>query len=282
MHKSFTKTLFSSLRKEFNMSFVICHPGTFIMGSSPDEPGRSPWEIKHSVTLTDYFYISRFPVTRSQYKAVMGELPALDKYPISKTSLEMPVTFVSWQEAKAFCEELNDYTEEMRQYGYVFSLPTEAQWEYACRAGSKTALYNNLELTNIEGKCNNLDKIAWYRESSDRCSIISQPQPVGNKAPNSWGIYDMLGNVWEWCKDVKLRYPQRPPCEKERSRFALPTTNPCITIPNDSHLAHVMRGGSWCSNAADCRSAAKASESPVNGFANSIGFRIVLTKPQGK
>ena len=158
-------------------------PGQFMMGSPETEVGRYDRETQHPVTLTRGFWLFDTPVTQRLWEAVMGNNPSKFKSP------DRPVETVSWEESITFIDTLNN-----RMPGLALGLPTEAQWEYACRAGTTTATYaGDLE---DKTKSNVLNDIAWYDSNSDR-----QTHAVTEKKPNPWGLYDMLGNVWEWCSD---------------------------------------------------------------------------------
>ena len=163
-------------------NMIECPPGKFVMGSKKDK-------TNHNVTLTKSFYIGKYEVTQKEYESVMGVNPS--KF-IGENN---PVECVEWTQAKSFCEFLNKYS-KLRPKGYRFDLPTEAQWEYACRAGTTTDL-NSGKMLDINGyRSINLDKVAWYCSNS-----YEKTHPVGEKLPNNWGIYDMHGNVAEWCRD---------------------------------------------------------------------------------
>jgi formylglycine-generating enzyme required for sulfatase activity len=149
--------------------------------------------------------------------------------------------------------------------GYIFDLPTEAQWEYACRAGTTTDLNNGKNLTTEEGSCPNLDEVAWYKKNSD------ETHPVGQKKPNAWGIYDMHGNVKEWCRDMY--------CEdfySLRKEYIDP-----YNIYGCSHVSgRVFRGGSWFDDAGVCRSADRSYGGKPWDCNRYLGFRLALVPVQ--
>lgn len=224
-------------------SFVFIPPGRFTMGSTEYETGRNPDETPHEVTLTKGFYIQKTPVTREQWKAVMGDSAAFSDGPPN-----CPVESVSWNECQEFIRRLNEKTKSRRR------LPTEAEWEYACRAGS-SAPFCNGELT--EPYCAQdavLCEVAWYCANSGR-----KIHPAAEKSPNGWGLHDMHGNVNEWCQDWYGEYSPEP------------QTDP---VGPGSGLGKVIRGGSWFSNAKNCRSASRF-HWPPNSRSDAIGFRLV-------
>ena len=234
------------------LEMVQIEPGTFIMGSPENELGRRDddgGEKQHQVTLTKRFYLGKYPVTQKEYQAVMGNNPS--KF----MGDNLPVEQVSWDDAKSFCSKLNDLKRNELPAGYRFDLPTDAQWEYACRAGTTTALNNGLNLTSEIVLCPNLDEVAWYVGNSD-----VKTHPVGQKKPNTWGLYDMHGNVWEWCNDWYADYPSGA------------VTDP--TGPASGSL-RVVRGGSWLCFALRCRSAYRGGRDPMHRDGD-VGFRIAL------
>ncbi len=159
-----------------------------MMGSPDTEPGRNKKENLRKVTISEDFYIGKYEVTQAQFKAVM------DKNPSRFIGDNNPVENVGWPDIMEFLNRLNNMTGSTRPAGYRFDLPTEEQWEYACRAGTTTAYNNGRNITDKFGDCPNLDEIAWYISNSG-----GKTHSVGQKKPNAWGIYDMLGNVKEWC-----------------------------------------------------------------------------------
>ncbi len=172
-------------------TFVLIPAGTFTMGSPSNEPGRYSDETQHQVTLTQPFYMQTTEVTQAQWETLMGSNPS--RFSGCPTC---PVEQVSWNDIQEFITKLNARGEGK------YSLPTEAQWEYAARAGSTTAFYNGGITETGGGYDPNLDVIGWYYYNSN-----SKTHPVGQKAPNAWGLYDMSGNVYEWCSDWYGTYP---------------------------------------------------------------------------
>ncbi len=225
-------------------NFKLISAGTFTMGSPTDEPGRDSDETQHEGTLTKSFYIQTTEVTQGQWKAVMGENPSS----FEKCGDDCPVETVSWNDVQEFIEQLNQMegTDKYR-------LPTEAEWEYACRAGSTTAFAKG-GITETEcGYDPNLDAMGWYCGNSD-----DETHPVAQKDPNDWGLYDMHGNVWEWCQDLKGEYPSSPVSDPTGA---------------SSGTYRVLRGGSWPDKAMTCRSAKRLSIYPERrGY--DLGFRV--------
>jgi formylglycine-generating enzyme required for sulfatase activity len=222
--------------------FVWIPPGTFVMGSPFGEPGRGQDENLHSVILTRGFWISDHEVTQEEYEALMENNPST-----FRGDLNLPVESVTWHDAVTYCSRL---TERERSAGRItaqqaYRLPTEAEWEYSARSGTTSLRYGNL-----------MD-IAWHSENSG-----GKSQPVRQKNPNNWGLYDMLGNVAEWCSDRKGAYPSGTVTDPESLNIA--TT------------ARVIRGGYFVLGGGACRSAARFSSGPSDS-GNGVGFRPVLS-----
>jgi formylglycine-generating enzyme required for sulfatase activity len=237
------------LVNSIGMRFVLIPAGTFTMGSPNHEEARKRDEGQHQVTLTKGFYLSIVPVTQTQWQAVMNSNPSNVK------GADRPVEQVSWDDAVAFCRKVKELT------GHECRLPTEAEWEYACRAGTTTA-YSFGDRTKGCGVLgigaqDLLGAHAWYNENSG-----GQTHPVGRKKPNAWGLYDMHGNVWEWCLD----WYDESYCGN------LPRNDPLGAFEG---LSRVIRGGGWSGPGADCRSARRNRLKPDRGDPN-IGFRVAL------
>ena len=219
-----TKDMVIPLSDTVNLDLIGIEPGTFIMGSPENELGRSDDETQHQVTLTQAFWIGKYPVTQAQYETIIGSNPANFK------GADLPVECVSWDDSRDFCAKLTEIERAAGRLpeGYKYDLPTEAQWEYACRAETTTALNTGKNLTDAT-HCPNMDEAGWSRPISE-----SRTHPVGMKLPNNWGIYDMHGNVHEWCLDWYAEYPAT-----------------AVTDPRgpDEGSYHVERGGSWYDNA---------------------------------
>ena len=229
------------------MTFHTIRPGTFTMGSPTSELGRYHDETQHQVTLTQPLYMQTTEVTQGQWEKIMGYNPSYS------TGYSAPVDRVSWDDAQAFIKKLN----ELEKTG-KYRLPTEAEWEYACRSGSVLAFANGKILE--KDFSSNLDRIGWYFYNTEG---IGNQQPVASKDANAWGLYDTHGNVWEWCQDwYKYEYP------------AGPEIDPSGPLSGSSR---VLRGGSFMDTAYRCRSAFRWAGNPTDpkngGFG--FGFRVV-------
>jgi formylglycine-generating enzyme required for sulfatase activity len=237
---SHTKTI--DLGNGVRMEFVLIPAGSFYMGSERAEVySRAIDEGPvHRVRISRPFYLAKYEVSQEQYVAVMG------KNPSRFSGRSLPVDSVPWKEAVAFCKRLNE------RDGNGCRLPTEAEWEYACRAGTDSRFY-------FGDRDSDLKDHAWYFDNSEKTT-----HPVGQKKPNAWGLYDMHGNVWEWCQDWYTdNYQNAPSTDPEGP---------------SSGKERVIRGGSWDLLAVFCRSACRYSYSPNSGyFVN--GFRVALEVP---
>ena len=224
---------------------VAVKGGTFTMGGTSEQGSDAYGDEKttHSVTLSDY-YIGKFEVTQELWEAVMGSKPSYNggwtnKYGVGKN---YPAYRVSWDDCQTFIRKLNSLT------GANFRLPTEAEWEYAARGGNRSRGYK------YSGS-NNINDVAWYKDNSG-----SNTHAVGTKSPNELGIYDMSGNVWEWCKDWYGNYSSGS------------QTNP---QGPSSGSYRVSRGGSWNRSAGFCRVSYRGNGTP-GGRYNNLGLRLAL------
>jgi len=242
----FTTTVSSSTyTNSLGQTFVLIPAGTFIMGSPSNEPFRAADEgPQHQVALTQPFYMQTTEVTQDQWDAVMGSNPSY-----FSGCPTCPVEGVSWNDVQMFVTEMNKRGEG------VYSLPSEAQWEYAARAGSTTAFYNG-GITEADAEYDpNLNPIGWYAYNSG-----ARTHPVAQKAPNAWDLYDMSGNVYEWCLDWY----------GSNYYGSSPATDPAGPV---SGAYRVLRGGSWYSGAKYCRSAYRGA-APNDRYLN-VGFRLL-------
>jgi formylglycine-generating enzyme required for sulfatase activity len=217
---------------------------------------------RHRVTVPP-FWMGRFPVTQAQYEAVMGENPAT-RYDKKFVSPNQPVIGVSWDMAVKFCEALNGLFED-----YQFRLPTEAEWEYACRGGTETAFYFGDKITPDQA---NFDGNFTYN-GSRKGKYRQVTTPVGQFPANAWGLQDMHGNVWEWCADEWYdSYAKKP--EQLKQDGSIPWTKDSSGISPSIDGARLLRGGSWCGYPGSCRSA-RRSWSNLTGTNDFIGVRVV-------
>ena len=226
----------ADLGKDVKLEMVLIPAGTFRMGSPESEEDRDDDETQHEVTLTKPFYLGTYTVTQEQWEAVMGNNPSEVK------EARLPVTDVSWENCQEFVKKLNEKTNG----GYRF--PTEAEWEYACRAGTTTAYSVGDNITPND---------ANYRDSH-----IFEPVEVGGYEPNAFGLYDMHGNVWEWCEDWYGDYP------------AGSVTDPKGPSTGESR---VLRGGSFFINESLARSSIRNLITPSIRYDFDYGFRLART-----
>lgn len=293
--------------------FAWCPPGSFMMGSPDFESGRHDDEIRHLVTLTKGFWIGTTEVSQGQWKSLMnwetiddifrnalhddrqydfrkGTKTFREDFGVARNADprkwccdlvdDIPVYYVGWNEAARFCSALTEHERSANQLpdGYEYRLPTEAEWEYACRAGTASALPNGKNLSILgENNAPELDSISWYGGNSSQgfhgqgwdtsnwkekqCSGGSAaPRRVAQKEPNNWGVYDMIGNVWEWTNDRYASYSRNNVTNPVGGRFG---------------TYRVIRGGAWDMPAARCRSAFRASDC-VGLRQRNLGFRVVL------
>jgi formylglycine-generating enzyme required for sulfatase activity len=250
-----------------NTNFVWISPGTFTMGSPSNEVDRSTIEgPQMMVTISRGYWMGKYwmgkcELTQEDYLAVVGENPSYfngdrsgppDNDQDYGIDLTRPVEQVSWHDATNYCARL---TAQERIAGRiptnsVYRLPTEAEWEYACRAGAATRFHYG-----DDPGYTNLTNYAWYFDNSDLMT-----QPVGQLLPNAWGLYDMAGNVWEWCRDWYGAYPGGT------------LTDPTGAVTGTKR---VWRGASWFYIARHCRAARRFNDLPANTYSG-LGFRVVL------
>ena len=222
-----------------SIDMVKVEAGTFMMGATSEmkDPGIDEKTV-HQVNLTNDYYMGKYEVTQALWEAVMGSNPSKYK------GDNLPVEMVSWNDCQEFISKLNSMT------GRKFRLPTEAEWEYAARGGKKSRSYQYSGSSNISD-------VAWYDENS-----VNKTHPVGTKQANELGIYDMTGNVWEWCSDWYGFYSSSS------------QTNPTGA---DSGSGRVCRGGGWCDDAVCCRLSFRDC-TPPDWRGYNLGLRLALSE----
>jgi sulfatase modifying factor 1 len=227
------------------IDLVLIPPGKFQMGSPPSEKDGSGTEDQVEVTLTTPFLMGKTEVTQSQWKQVMETSPWLGNEDVREGD-DVAASYVSWEAAKAFCKKLSE------KENAVYRLPTEAEWEYACRAGTTTRF-------SFGEDDSRLGEFAWYDKNADGAGEKFAHE-VARKKANPFGLFDMHGNVWESCEDTYTdRIPGGP--------------NPLVSVKVKG-ARRVLRGGGWFSDPALCRSADRSRDSPTS-HSSFVGFRVV-------
>lgn len=229
------------LENSIGMRFRLVPSGSSMIGSPEDEPGRGSVEKQHVRTVYRPFYLGKFEVTQAEYSRVMGVNPSSFRGP------RRPVEEVSWLDAQKFCIRLNELEGLPKN---TYRLPTEVEWEYACRAGTDTAYYSGSTVADLV-------RVAETGETNYRSTVN-----VGGRPPNALGLYNMHGNVWEWCLDWYSRYP-----------------GDATPITDDERRMRCLRGGNWYVRAPDCRSAERGRLAPTS-HGNMLGFRVLRSIPE--
>ncbi|MDR3229255.1 MAG: formylglycine-generating enzyme family protein [Puniceicoccales bacterium] len=230
--------------------------GSFTMGSPSSEPEREPYraysETQHRVRITRPYWLGKYEVTQAQWQAVMGRNPSYFK------GAQRPVEKVSWSEAMEFCQKLTAQERAAGRLpaGYRYTLPTEAQWEYACRAGTTTPFSTGDNLTTAQANYNGNGPYNGNAKGKNRKTTTD----VGSFVANAWGFHDMHGNVWEWCSD----WDETSPAGGDDPLGAAPGSY------------RVNRGGSWFDRARRCRSAIRDRYEPLRRQSE-LGFRLALS-----
>lgn len=237
------------ITNSIGMKLRLIPPGEFLMGSPKSERRRSDDEYQHRVRITKPFYVGVYEVTQSDWERVMGTGPWNGQSDV-REGADYPATYVSWQDAVNFCRRLS--AKETRLY----RLPTEAEWEYTCRAGTRTAYH-------FSDDASRLGDYAWYRDNTHDVGE-DYAHRVDQKRRNAWGMCDMYGNVWEWCEDwYDGDYYRNSPLDDPAS-------------PTSDESCRVLRGGSWLNPGWVCRSARRFSFEPNSRIVYS-GFRVALS-----
>jgi formylglycine-generating enzyme required for sulfatase activity len=223
------------IKNSIGMRLVRIEPGKFTMGSPKAEKYRGQHEDEHEVEITQPFHLGKYEVTQAEYQAVMANNPSQFK------NDQLPAEMVSWDDAKEFCAKLS------KKEGRKYTLPTEAEWEYACRAGTKTPFYFGETISTDQANYNGQKKTT----------------AVGSFPANGWGLHDMYGNVMEWCEDYyqdQNYYRNSPKKDPEGP---------------EKGIGHIVRGGMWSHGPGLCRSAWRSAyRSEFTN--NNLGFRVVL------
>jgi formylglycine-generating enzyme required for sulfatase activity len=254
-NKSYTEDLGS----EVKLTLMLIPAGEFVMGAPADEPDSLNYERPQHLVQVPQFLLGRYPVTQAQWRVVagyeQGSSIELNPDPSKFKGDNHPVESVSWEDAQEFCRRLSAKT------GKKYRLPSEAEWEYACRAGTVTPFHFGAtissELANYRGSetYNNGPEGEYRGKTTD----------VGVFPANDWGLYDMHGNVWEWCEDNWHGNHEGAPGDGS------------AWVDTGSNTYKLVRGGSWIYYPNDCRSASRSSS---NEFNNNVGFRVVCEPPR--
>jgi formylglycine-generating enzyme len=234
--KSFTNSI--------GMKFVWIPPGSFMMGSPREEKGRSDDETQHKVTVSNGFYMGIHLVTQEQWKEVMGFNPSF-----FKGEKNLPVENVSWKDCQEFIEKLRGKDSK------PYRLPTEAEWEYACRAGTTSPFHFGKTISTDQANYNG----DFTYGNGKRGLYRKKTTPVGSFPANAWGLHDMHGNVWQWCQDWHGEYPQND-----------------VIDPQGPEIggSRVMRGGAWSHDPQSCRSAYRSKGGMPDSRGGNSGFRL--------
>lgn len=282
LQKEPPKKVTVDLGGDVKMEFVLIPKGKFMMGSPKDEAERNPLnkdfdaERLHEVEISKPFYLAKYPVTQQQYQTLMkknpsyfqaaGAGPWADKVKGLDTD-QFPVEGgVSWEDAQAFCKKM----QENDKQGRKFRLPTEAEWEYACRAGTTTPFYFGSKLNGTEANCDGKDHPYG---TADKGPFKERTAKVGEYGENKWGLSDMHGNIWQWCEDYYGPY-----------NGDLKSTDPLRSVQYSEELrtayyGRVLRGGSWLDGADRCRAAYRRNDAPDFRYALGracVGFRVAF------
>ena len=249
------------ITNSIGMKLTLIPAGKFIMGSPAAETDRDSEEMQHEVTISKPFYMGVYEVTQKQYEKIMGKNPSHFKL----VGSDLPVDQVRWSEGGDYCARLSDLADE-RKAGRVYRLPREAEWEYACRAGSKTVFNVGETLSSKQANFNG----NYPYGGADKGPYLQKLAKVGSYEPNAWGLYDMHGNVAEWCSDwYDPDYYKTSPATDPKG-----PDKGVLTTGFAKDFFHVLRGGCWLDEGRACRSAYRfrlQSSEPYRW----VGFRVV-------
>jgi len=261
---TFNGTRAGEEREVFGIKLCWCPPGRFTMGSPPGEPERRPGEDQVEVTVTKGFWMAKYEATQGEWKRVMGPLPGELTAELPEGD-DFPVGNVNFAEVEAFCGKLTELAHKSGELpqDWEFRLPTEAQWEYACRAGTTTATAFGDKLSstqaNFKGKPYN---------GAEPGPSLNRAARVGSYPPNAWGLHDMHGNTFEWCRDWSH---SRLPGGVDPDLYSARAT---AALNRSGDASRVRRGGCWADDGWPCRSAFRLRFEPARRY-DHIGFRVV-------
>ena len=241
------------ISNKLGMRLKLISRGKFNMGADPENNNPNERDRPFMVEITKGFYMGSTEVTQAQWYAVMKTKPweesAFPDFPMYISDPDRPASYISWNDAEKFCRKLSEME------GRVYRLPTEAEWEYACRAPKG---YD--EVFNFGDDVSKIKDYAWYLDENNEKSVDKAPEKVAQKAPNGFGLYDMHGNVYEWCSNWCGPYPKESCCDP---------------LGPESGRKRVLRGGSFTVSASFCKSAARHFTKPSHGYPE-FGLRVVL------
>jgi formylglycine-generating enzyme required for sulfatase activity len=271
-----------AITNSIGMKLVLIPAGKFMMGSPATEKERDEIELQHEVQISKPFYMGAYEVTQAEYAKLMGKPREGGKYnpmnpgPRFGPGDDLPIENARWWHAVEYCKRLTALPAE-KKAGRTYRLPTEAEWEYACRAGTTTAFHFGASLSAKQANFNG----AFPYGGVDKGAYLRKTTKVGSYQPNAWGLYDMHGNVWEWCSDWydPAYYKKSPKVDPQGpAKGVLGTGYAEWNVPGVGQYYRVVRGGSWVDEARGCRAAYRFRAMPHDGY-QIVGFRVVC-EPQ--
>jgi formylglycine-generating enzyme required for sulfatase activity len=255
-----------TITNSIGMKLVLIPAGKFQMGSPETEEGRESKELQHEVSITRPFFMGAYETTQREWETVMQKKFNQSQFNSSRGgSYDHPVENMTWYMVVDFCKKLSELPDE-KKAGRTYRLPTEAEWEYACRAGTKTPYHCGKSLSSKQANFNG----NFPSGGAEKGDYLRKTEKVGSHAPNAWGLYDMHGNVAEWCSDYyDPKYFSDSPKEdpKGPAKGVFPTDY-------NKDFYRVVRGGCWVDEAVACRSAYRFRAMPHDAY-RLIGFRVV-------
>jgi formylglycine-generating enzyme required for sulfatase activity len=256
-----------AITNSVDMKLVLIPAGKFLMGSPAEEAERDPEEVQHEVAIARPFYMGAFEVTQDQYQRIMGKNQSH-----FKGGPDHPVEQVRWREAVQFCVSLSNLAAE-NMAGRVYRLPTEAEWEYACRGGTATTFNTGKTLSSAQANFNG----NFPYGGAPPGVYLQKTAKVGSYPPNAWGLYDMHGNVMEWCADwYDPDYYKNSPKDDPKG-----PANGVLGTGFASDYFHVVRGGCWLDEGRGCRAAYRFRLQTSEPY-RLVGFRVVCGVPKKK